>query len=199
MVADDEEQQFVLIGDVTFISSSKPVCSHLWLCVITRLCPSLCLLQRHRAEVLKPNTSSVFTPGRSMFAVGGKIRGGGGHVRIMKLTPLWAGGPARTGNNCSGSTAGCWWCGCSSGPGRAHRARRSGLSSGENRPGSGGVAAARLPSFLNDNKLGVPACNAGWERGGGIGEVCLSLVQVVSRRVPWQRERAFGGEIFLSV
>lgn len=125
--------------------------------------------------------------------------GGGGHVRIMKLTPLWAGGPARTGNNCSGSTAGCWWCGCSSGPGRAHRARRSGLSSGENRPGSGGVAAARLPSFLNDNKLGVPACNAGWERGGGIGEVCLSLVQVVSRRVPWQRERAFGGEIFLSV
>lgn len=125
--------------------------------------------------------------------------GGGGHVRIMKLTPLWAGGPVRTGNNCSGSTAGCWWCGCSSGPGRAHRARRSGLSSGENRPGSGGVAAARLPSFLNDNKLGVPACNAGWERGGGIGEVCLSLVQVVSRRVPWQRERAFGGEIFLSV
>jgi len=79
----------------------------------------------------------------------------------MELTPPAAGGPAPTPGSCSGSTAGCSRCGCSSGPGRARRARRTGPSPGGNRPGCGGVAAARLPSFLGGGELGYPECAAG--------------------------------------
>lgn len=101
----------------------------------------------------------------SVFAVRGKGPGGGGdHVRMMKLTPLWPECTVRTGNSCSGSTAGCWWCGCSSGPGCARRARQTEPSSGENHPGSGGVAAVRPPYFLNDSRLRFPGCSA-WKGG----------------------------------
>lgn len=116
-----------------------------------------------------------------------------------KLTPPEAEGAARTGSSCSGSRAGCWWCGCSSGPGHARRARRTGPSSGENRPGSGGVAAACLPSFLAHNELAFPQCCAhGEEKGGGppIG-VCATVSDMLpagalAKRASENRERALG-------
>lgn len=168
------------------LSSLKCVCARESVSSRTRL-----TLPGVEERQLNRNQSHKFTSVQTHFQYirrkGGQ--GGGDHVRIMKLTPLRAGSPAHTQGSCSGSTAGCWWCGCSSGPGRARRARRTGPSSAQNHPGSGGVAAARLPSFLSDEKLSLPACNAGGTGGRRSG---TSIVQFLERRVPAHRACAFG-------
>ena len=85
-----------------------------------------------------------------------------GHVTVrIRLTPSAAGRPAHSGSSCSGSTAGCWSSGGSSGPSPAHLEPQTGPSSAENHPGSGGVAAARPPSWLEDNHTRFPSVQRG--------------------------------------
>lgn len=115
--------------------------SHVWGCTATTRCCCCCCWKALRAG--QQNTTSPLTGMRETRVT----EGSADHVWIKKRTPLRAGSRARTGSSCSGSRAGCWWCGCSSGPGCAHRARRSGPNTRGNHPDSGEAAAARLPSF----------------------------------------------------
>ena len=110
-----------------------------------------------RAEEKKTTSSHRLLQTSSALAVTGG--GGGDHVRIMKLTPPWAEEPAHTVSSCSGSTAGCWWCGYSSGLDFVCRVRRTEPSTAENHPYSEGVAAARPPFSWIINKLRFPECN----------------------------------------